>query len=394
MVNGFIFYANVVALNKDIFFPPGKSNWLIIFISWINLDLGIQACFYDGMDKYEHTWLQFLFPFYLWVLVGAIIFISHHSTSITKWLGSNPVAVLATIFLLSYMKLLRTIATIFFYAEIEHPDGAAKKVWLYDGNISYLQGKHIPLFIFAVAIFLIFFLPFNFLLLCSPYLQRVSGRMYQSHIKSSLYKIFVGWYEDHRIQAFMDAYNAPYNLEYRYWTGLFLLIRCALFLIFAVNALGNPSTNMLAIATATLGLLVLMRLFIKGRVYKNWFTDAFEAFFLLDLGILSLATNHNNLVDGNQEILANIAIGLAFAIFIAIVLYHAYKRLQEINLLKVTLSKFHFLKIIKMSKRNNTDHNQLHDRLLQSGTELQPSTVAPTTSVISIPCQDSESVTA
>ena len=55
MINGIIFYANVVALNKDIYFPPGKPNWLKIFISWINLDLGIQVCFYDGMDTYVHT---------------------------------------------------------------------------------------------------------------------------------------------------------------------------------------------------------------------------------------------------------------------------------------------------------------------------------------------------
>ena len=132
----------------------------------------------------------------------------------------------------------------------------------------------------------------------------------------------------------MDAYNAPYNLEYRHWTGLFLLIRCALFLAFAVNALGNPSTNMLAIITAILGLFVLMQLFIKGRVYKNWFTDSIEFFFLLNLSILSLATNHNNLVGGNQEILANIAVGLTFAMFLAIILYHVHKQLQENGLLK------------------------------------------------------------
>ena len=386
MVNGLIFYANVVALNIDIFFPPGKPNWLKIFISWVNLDLGIQVCFYDGMDTYVHTWLQFLFPFYLWMLVGAIIFISHRSTTITKWLGSNPVAVLATIFLLSYMKLLRTIAAIFYYAKLEHPDGA-KKVWLYDGNIDYLQGKHIPLFIFALVIFLIFFLPFNFLLLCSPYLRRVLGRMYQSQIKSSLYKIFVGWYDDYRIQAFMDAYNAPYNLEYRYWTGLFLLIRCALFLVFAVNALGNPSTNMLAIAIATLGLLVLMRLFVKGRVYKNWFIDAFESFFLLNLGILSLAINHNNLIGGNQETLVNIAVGLSFAMFVAIILHHVYKQLRKSDLLRAIFSKFHLSNFIMISKEVNADRSQLHDRLLQSSIELKPSTVAPTTSVISISSQ-------
>ena len=43
MVNGLIFYANVVVLNKDVFFPPGKPNWLKIFV---NLDLEIQVCFY------------------------------------------------------------------------------------------------------------------------------------------------------------------------------------------------------------------------------------------------------------------------------------------------------------------------------------------------------------
>ena len=188
----------------------------------------------------------------------------------------------------------------------------------------------------------------------------------------------------------MDAYNAPYNLEYWYRTGLFLLICCALFFVFAVIALGNPSTNMLAIATATLGLLVLMRLFIKGRVYKNWFIDAFESFLFLNLGILSLATNHNNLVGGNQETLGNIAIGLAFAMFVAIVLYHIYEQLHGNGLLKATFSKLYLLELIKMSKGiSNTDHTRLHDRLLQSSTELQPSTTAPTTSVVSIPCQDS-----
>ena len=100
MVNGLIFYANIVALNRDIFFPPGEFNWLKVFIAWLNLDLGIQVCFFNGMDTYIHTWLQFLFPLYIWTLVGVIIVISHHSTWITRQLGSNPVAVLATLFLM------------------------------------------------------------------------------------------------------------------------------------------------------------------------------------------------------------------------------------------------------------------------------------------------------
>ena len=30
------------------------------------LDLGIETCFYDGMDAYVKTWLQFVCPIYIW----------------------------------------------------------------------------------------------------------------------------------------------------------------------------------------------------------------------------------------------------------------------------------------------------------------------------------------
>ena len=76
-----------------------------MFIAWVNHDLGIETCFFDGMDAYSKAWLQYAFPIYVWVLVGAIILASRHSTRIVRSLGTNPVAVLATLFLLSYAKL-------------------------------------------------------------------------------------------------------------------------------------------------------------------------------------------------------------------------------------------------------------------------------------------------
>ena len=54
-VNGLIFYANVVQVNRSIFFPLGKTNILTVFIAWLNLDLGIETCIYDGMDAYAFT---------------------------------------------------------------------------------------------------------------------------------------------------------------------------------------------------------------------------------------------------------------------------------------------------------------------------------------------------
>ena len=54
-LHGLIFYANIVAANQHIFSPPSLNNPASIFIGWLNLDLGIQTCFYNGMDAYAKT---------------------------------------------------------------------------------------------------------------------------------------------------------------------------------------------------------------------------------------------------------------------------------------------------------------------------------------------------
>ena len=51
-ISGLIFYANLVQINSFIFYPPGTTNVLTVFIAWINLDFGIETCFYNGMDAY------------------------------------------------------------------------------------------------------------------------------------------------------------------------------------------------------------------------------------------------------------------------------------------------------------------------------------------------------
>ena len=77
-----------------------------------NLDFGIETCFYNGLDTYSKTWLQFVFPVYLWVLVGLMIIVSHYSQRFAKLLSNNPVSVLATLILLSYTKILCTLIAV------------------------------------------------------------------------------------------------------------------------------------------------------------------------------------------------------------------------------------------------------------------------------------------
>ena len=94
-INGLNFYANIVRANHATFFPPNTTNsFLSWFIAWINLDLSIATCFYNGLDAYVKTWLQFVFPLYIWFLVITIIVLSHYYTLAARLSGRNAVPVL------------------------------------------------------------------------------------------------------------------------------------------------------------------------------------------------------------------------------------------------------------------------------------------------------------
>ena len=124
------------------------------------------------MDAYSKTWLQFVFPVYIWTLVGLMILVSHYSRRFARLLGNNPVSVLATLILLSYTTIQRSLITIPL-TYLEYPT-YNKWVWLYDANIDYLGKKHIPLFLVAVLVFLFLFLPYTLLLLFGQWLQAIS----------------------------------------------------------------------------------------------------------------------------------------------------------------------------------------------------------------------------
>ena len=101
----------------------------------------------------------------------------------------------------------------------------------------------------------------------------------------------LSWVKNPKVKAILDTYHAPYKPKYRYWTGLLLLIRCALFLVFAFNISGDDSINLLVISLTTSRIFVWFALL--GKAYKSWYLDALELSFILNLGILAVTTYHN-----------------------------------------------------------------------------------------------------
>ena len=87
-----------------------------MFVAWLNLDIGIDVCFFDGLDAYTKTWLQLAFPVYIISLVIIIVIVSEYSPRFAKFIGErDPIATLATLILLSYARLLTITPTIKFY---------------------------------------------------------------------------------------------------------------------------------------------------------------------------------------------------------------------------------------------------------------------------------------
>ena len=311
-INGLIFYTNIVRANQATFFPPNTTNsFLSWFIAWINLDLGIETCFYNGLNAYVKTWLQFVFPLYIWVLVAIIIVSSYYSTTAAKLSGRNAVQVLATLVLLSYAKLLRVIITVFQPTELVYPDTSVRKVWLYDGNVDYFKGRHIPLFIAALLLLLIS-LPYTFILIFIQHLQHISS-----------YRVLL-WVQ--KLKPLFDAYTGPYKDRHRYWTGLLLLVRIILLLVFSMNARGSADINLLAIILTVLSLFT--HTVIAGSVYKTWSLNVLEYSFFLNLGILVSATYYTTVSGQGQTAVAYTSVSVAFAKFILIIVFHTLTKIK------------------------------------------------------------------
>ena len=148
-LNVIVLYVNLIRINDTIYFQnSGVYSYILsIFIAWLNLDLGIEVCFYNGMDSYVKTWLQFVFPVYLFSLVGGVILAGRYLSWISKL---NAVPVLSTLVLLSYSKILRTVITIFTIASLETENSLSTDsiVWLYDGNVHGLPWKETPTYVY------------------------------------------------------------------------------------------------------------------------------------------------------------------------------------------------------------------------------------------------------
>lgn len=276
---------------------------MTVFIAWMNFDLGIPTCFYDGMDAYALTWLQFVFPVYVWVLISLIILASRYSTLVTRAIGSNPIAVLATLLLMSYTKLLKTIVQIFSSVRLQYPDNRTDAMWLKDANLPYLQSRHLRLAVVGSIFVATFFLPYTLFLSL--------GHKLYGHTRVKCIHYLMS-----RMKPLLDSYYAPYERHTRYWTGLLLLVRCVLYIVFAYDSISGTNRSLLVIIVTFAVLLVIP--WRSGRIYKRLCANFIEGLVYLNLICLSAATANS----ANSVALVYSLVGVVFLAMMGVVLYH------------------------------------------------------------------------
>ena len=312
-INSLIFYSNIVKVNEHIFLPHRTTNPITLFISWFNLDLGIETCFYDGLDANAKAWLQFVFPFYLWCIAGLIIILARYSIRFARLTGNNSVPVLATLFLLSYAKLLRNVITILSYTIVDTAQGQ-KVVWSADGNIDYLGRQHIPLFTAAIATLILLWLPYTTLFLLGQWVCTIN----LSFITRMSMKL----------KPFLDAHYGPMTDKHRYWFGILLSVRIVVFLISATVPASNFSISAFSVCITANALVYYMA--IGPPLYRNKHVAEFEITLFINLALLGLTKFYVVSTDGNQTAATLTLLTVAVIQFLGLVLYKGYSTLKPV----------------------------------------------------------------
>uniref|UniRef100_A0A1X7V323 Right handed beta helix domain-containing protein n=1 Tax=Amphimedon queenslandica TaxID=400682 RepID=A0A1X7V323_AMPQE len=314
-INGLLFFANVVKIFQPILLGTDNTPVLSQFIAWINLDLGIETCFFDGMNVCAKIGLQFVFPFYLWLLILLIIVLSGRFSKLSQLIGNNAVPVLCTLLLLSYTKLLRTVISIFTYA---NPSSTCTGILWYNNAEPYFTGCHLVLFIIAFAVLLLF-IPYTMFLLFFPLWEKCRSKW---HFGTKLYL---------KLKPVFDAYAGPHTDTFRFWPGVLLVARIVLAMSVAIAE--NPFAFLTAIA------FVLIVTLSFGSVYKNKILHSIDTLYLLCLLVIFYSIFTALIQNGQETNLtrlslsrdrARASVGLGIVYFIALagfcltLAYHIY----------------------------------------------------------------------
>ena len=317
-LNGLIFYATVMYGNKN-FFPNNTTfgRSLSTFVLALNLDPGRAGCVHNDMTGYEYVWWKFGLVFYLLLIQAIVIYLTRKFSFVTRLLGENVLKVLATLLFLSHSQLLFACFTTLWFAKAygSTPNETTILAWHFDGTVPYLGFKHAILFVITLICSLIALL-FMLSLFFNQCLQRWSHYW------------FLRWVN--KLRPFFEVYTGPCNDNYRFWPGMIYLLRTGIFALDLYYSNYKPHLRTIKMILTSVICVLAMSLacIFPHSVYKKWYLNVLEFFFLLNVCITSICLAFMR----SPSHVMYPSITLVAIVFFGIVVYHAFKTFKGTRL--------------------------------------------------------------
>ena len=347
-LNGIIFYAqaangglfDLLSLYSDFDIISTAAKKLVqtvyVFLSILNLNLGLHVCFYDGMTELWKTGLSLAFPIYLLIIVVILIILSRYSTWLSNKISHSSVQVLVTVVHLSFSRLLLTIINVFtssiVYTSVKH-----YRVWYRDGTVEYMGQSHRILVIISLILTVPLVLPYiAFFFLAKPLIR---------HSPKA----------NHYLRPVFEAIHAPFKEGKHHWFVARLLLLIIIYILYTVYKTVHGSVLYISVAALLASFLIGQALF---QPYKNKLINLLDCWLMFNLTLVYVTLSYVNLREAT--IFSVVAVLLVFLTFLAILLYHILwvsRLLIKIRRGVVTCRKW-ISDHVAFYKRNQTQHNQ------------------------------------
>jgi len=293
---GTIFYSNVLYTFRNAFFH--RSHVLYDVIT-----LRFQDCLYEGMSFLVAGALQFILPAYTFLLMGALTLITKKFNSVNRRFSFSFTKASATLLYLTYSYLLNISFTILVSRQIKTSLGTDVR-WRTDPNVKYFHGWHGLLG--AVSILVLLALTLVALVLLFP------GVAYR-------FKVI------QKLKPIMDAFQAPFKLQYYFWIGLQLIVQ----IILNVLLIAVPEHYQLYCVGLIISVLLYVQTFALPykELANSWnLRNYLESLFLLFLLVHIIEVESTDVL-----VVSVICFSIYLMILVGIVIYYILLRFPRLK---------------------------------------------------------------
>ena len=274
-----LFYGNIATLYSYYLPLPTMIHKLMIPAHFISLQLGIQICFFDGMDNLMHTALQLVFPAYLCFLIFVSALLSRRLSCLSRYF--SPTQTFLTLIVMSYTSILDSTVSMLKFTRLSTLGGDISYRWKMDPNVIYFTGWHGVLVIMSSIIIVFVVIPIPLIMLC-PVLA-------YKYIK--------------KFKPFFDAMWAPFKTKFRFWLGVRILTLVVIYFMADLNF-----TNIHGLLFIGIILCIYLQFQSSIRPFKGTLINIIDGFLITNNIILLLGLTYNlnfNTIGNKSEDIPN-----------------------------------------------------------------------------------------